>query len=325
MRLRTTVGLVARAVGATVIGFGTLVLVGLAIAVIGGLVIGSILLIGADQVLDAESVSSYGYGFGTLVSFLFFGLVVRRTFRDSRRRLFQETEPIDPEASGRLVAATHRLAATFDLERPEIRLRHTETPLAYTISWDGRPVLVVSTGLFEMLTVDEAEAVLAHELAHIANGDLRLMTWALIPLVTAESYAEPYEPETNERRFVPVNYRRNDDRYDVFELPWIVIGRLAIASGRASTGLFSRGREFAADRAAVAATGDPAALAAALERLDADTPGQPPEDLREHASSVDALSIIPMLDPEQDRGGGRFATHPATDRRLDRLRRLAAD
>jgi len=325
VRFRTSIGLVARAIGATAIGFGTLTLVGLAISVIGGLVIGSMILIAAEQVIDADSVSGYGYGVGALVSILFFGLVVRHAFRDSRQHLFRETEQIDPEASGRLVAVTHRLAATFDLERPEIRLRETETPLAYTMSWDGDPVLVVSTGLFETLTVAEAEAVLAHELAHIANGDLRLMTWALIPLVTAESYAEPYEPEPNERRFVLVNYQKDEDRYDVFELPWIAIGRLATTGGRASAGLFSRGREFAADRSAVAATGDPAALATALERLETASPRRPPEDLREHASSVDALSILPMLDPDRDRGGGLFATHPATDRRLDRLRRVTAD
>lgn len=309
MRLRTTIGLATRAIGATAIGFGALAVIGLGVAAIGGVVLGSMLLIAAEQVIDADSVFVQIYASATLLSVLLFGLVVRQAFRDSRRHLFRETEPIDADSSERLVAATTQLATIFDIESPEIRLRETDTPLAYTMSWTGDPVLVVSTGLFETLTDDEAEAVLAHELAHLANGDLRLMSWVLVPLVAAEEFYAPMA----------------DGNTDPRVLPWLAIGRVGTASAKLGVGLFSRGREFAADRAAAVATGEPAALASALERLDESSPRQPSADLRKHAGSVDALSVLPTLDPERDAGGGLAATHPATERRIDRLRRLATD
>ena len=235
---------------------------------------------------------------------------VREAVGQGRTRLLRETVPIDlaPVDTERVTSTTARLAAQFDLPVPQVRHHHATTPIACTTERDGETVLVVSSGLLEALPDAELEAVLAHELAHIANGDEQLMTWALVPLLAAEEFHDEM-----------------DDEDDLLDIPWVVFGRLLLRSSTLGVGLFSRGREFAADRAAVTATGDPGALAAALERLDSATASRPPADLRTHARSVDAMSILPTLDPEHDGGGGLFATHPATERRLERLRRLAAD
>lgn len=97
---------------------------------------------------------------------------------------------------------------------------------------------------------------------------------------------------------------------------------LVVGTSLVGVGVFSRGRELAADTAAAELTGDPAALASALRRLDAAAAGAPATDLREHARTVDALSVHPMLDPSTDAGGGLTATHPATETRAERLERL---
>lgn len=97
---------------------------------------------------------------------------------------------------------------------------------------------------------------------------------------------------------------------------------LAVGTSLLDVGVFSRGREFAADAAGAELTGDPAGLAGALRRLDAATTETPSADLRDHARTVDALSVHPTLDPSTDDGGGLTATHPDTEVRIERLEAL---
>ena len=292
-------------------GLGTLVVVGLVTAILGGLAVGGFILIVVDLVVEP--------GLTAFVAIVLLGIAlalrvwivdVQEAVGQGRARLLRETVPIDlaPVETERVTSTTARLAAQFDLPVPQVRHHHATTPIACTTERDGETVLVVSSGLLEALPDAELEAVLAHELAHIANGDEQLMTWALVPLIAAEEFHDEM-----------------DDEDDLLDIPWVVLGRLLLGSSTLGVGLFSRGREFAADRAAVAATGEPDALATALERLDSATAERPPADLRTHTRSVDAMSVLPTLDPERDGGGGIFATHPATERRLERLRRLAAD
>ncbi|PCR91440.1 M48 family metallopeptidase [Natrinema ejinorense] len=312
MRVRTAVSLAGRAIGAGIIGLGTLGILGFALAVLGGLAIGGFVLRAVGLVIDPGAKAFVGsILFGTILTILTWAGGVRKAIRRSRARLRRETEPIDPDGTGRVASSTARLAAQFDLPLPELRRHVATTPIACTTTHEGEPVVIVSDGLLEALPDDELEAVLAHELAHVANGDQRLMTWALVPLIASEEFYEMVDDEGED--------------VDPRDRPWLALGRLLVGSSTLGVGLFSRGREFAADRAAVTATGDPGALAGALQRLDSATAERPPEDLRNHTRSVDAMSVLPTLDPEHDGGGGLFATHPATERRLERLRRLASD
>ena len=305
------VELAGRAIGAVVIGFSALLGLGLALAVIGGGFGAGFVPVVAELVLGSGSGSetvTAGFVGGAILLLLVWALGIRRAIRRNRRRLVRDTESIDPERDDRVAVSARRIAAQFDRPVPELRRHPAATPLAYTTTRDDDPVLVVSNGLLETLSDAELEAVIAHELAHVANGDLRVMTWVLVPLVATEGFTEP----------------TTKDWEDPFDRFWGELGRLLVASSLLAVGLFSRGREFAADRAAAAVTGDPAALAAAIERLDSATE-RPSTDLRERTRTVDALAVHPTLDPERDGGGGLFATHPATERRLERLRRLADD
>jgi heat shock protein HtpX len=233
-----------------------------------------------------------------------------RGVRRERRALLTDSRPAESENGENAVsAACRRLAARFDVPEPRVRIRSTATPLAYTtyrpedplISiGGGNPTVVVSEGLLAALSPAERDAVLAHELAHLANGDLDLAAGLLVPVYAAtELYEGPDSPG-----FDPV-------------------GRAFAATAAIGFGVFSRGRELVADRAAAAATGDPAALATALERLD-DTNGRtrPTADLRDHIAATGAVNVLPI---EGDSVAGRLgATHPATATRVERLRRLVA-
>lgn len=215
-------------------------------------------------------------------------------------RSVDPAESPPPETRRRFAETTRRLAIQADVPRPALGLHPSGAPLCYTVTHGGRPWLVVSRGLLWALSEAELEAVLAHEVAHLANGDHRVMTWAIAPVLVAE---ELYETVADD-----------DD--------WARLARGIILTSRLGTGLFSRGRELAADRTAARLTGSPGTLADALERLDESVPSRPPEDLRDRVHTRDALNVLPALDPDRGGDGGLLATHPATERRIQRLRAL---
>lgn len=233
---------------------------------------------------------------------------LRKQIRRGRSRLLADARPADPDEDAAFVDAVTRLAGQVDSPVPDLRVLPVEVPLCFTVRSEGEAVVVVSTGLRERLDSAEFEAVLAHEVAHLANADHRLMTWTVAPLLAAEEFADTYDADT----------------WDPRELPWALFGKALVLWSRLATCLFSRGREYAADRGAARLTGEPAALASALERLDGTATGAPQTDLRRHATAVDSLSVLPALDPARDAGGGLLATHPPTEDRVDRLRELEA-
>lgn len=236
--------------------------------------------------------------------------------RDERAAVLERTVPASDSEIGDaadLERSIDRLARHADVPPPPVRIHPTSTPVAYTTyrsddptlrtGQSEPPVIVLSQGLYEGVSPSERSAVLAHELAHIANGDLRLMTAVRVPLVAADRHTADVGRTAN-----------------VFEL--CGLGLAFVAS--IGIGVFSRGRELAADRAAAALTGDPAALAAALETLDESAPVKPTADLREHARSTNAISILPTLGDDRPDTGLR-ATHPPLETRLEQLRSMATD
>ena len=312
MRAREKAGLALRAVGAAVIAGSVVVCLAAVITFASAAIGGLIAITTAEYVLGAFGLTwsiidmlLLGAAGGIVLGGGYWTRVVRAARRDGRERLLDgATDPSDEHTW--LVSTVERLAKQADIASPEVRLVEADTPLAYTVPRSGRPALVVSTATIETLPADELEAVLAHELAHLANGDLRLMGLVMTPLIAAEEFVETYR--------VP----------DPRAVPWLALGLWHELWARIAVGLFSRGREFAADRAAATLTGNPAALALALKRLDVTIAETPTEDLRQPDRSTDALSILPALDPN-DGGGGLLATHPSTEDRIDRLRELVRE
>ncbi|AXR79329.1 M48 family metallopeptidase [Natrarchaeobaculum sulfurireducens] len=213
-------------------------------------------------------------------------------------------EPDSTHAS--LGSTVTRLAGQADLPAPDVRVLEHETPIALTVGY--RPVgstLVCSRGLIETLSDRELEAVIAHELAHVANRDAAVLTALSAPGAVARLARSRYG-------------------YNPVVEPLAMGVRLA---SRWYVALVSRGREYAADDGAVAIAGDPAALASALETLDADLESRPSTDLREGETAA-AFAIVPppwedhrFFDRTRRFVARRiFGTHPATTKRLERLR-----
>ncbi len=203
-------------------------------------------------------------------------------------------------------ARVDRLSQQADVPSPTVRLGTSPTPTAATVGY--RPdssTVVVSRGLVDTLDDRELDAVLAHELAHLANRDAAVVTALSIPAAHAGAQIERY----NAHPFVAVP-------------AGLIVGLVSWC-----VAVVSRYREYVADRGAVAITGDPAALASALETLDTELESRPATDLRERRAAA-AFSIVPP--PwEEHRFFDRtrrflhrrlFGTHPPTARRIERLR-----
>lgn len=229
-------------------------------------------------------------------------LEIRREVRTLGRELVADSEPAEG-AFQDLTGTARRLAQLADVPPPTVRVTRTDRPESFTLESGGSAVLVVSSGLVAALSGDEVEAVLAHEISHLANADSRIMAVALVPpsIIDDWMYDDP-----GHLQGVLAN---------AFYLPWKRYAQFGVA-------VLSRGREWAADAGAVALTGSPASLASALLRLD-ETRRKPAMDLRAWEESVAALDILPPADGE--RTAGPFRTHPPTEERVERLQRLSAE
>ncbi|SIR19712.1 M48 family metallopeptidase [Natronorubrum daqingense] len=231
---------------------------------------------------------------------------VLRSLEDSIRR--SDDEQRHPELHD-LRRRVERLARQADVPVPSLEVAVRRTPIALTVGY--RPessTVVVSKGLVETLTEQELEAVLAHEIAHIANRDAAVASVMAIPIATAERIEQAQGGHAGAIALVLRGFSRW----------WLRI--------------VTRYREYAADDGAVAITGDPAALASALEELDRSVARRPVADLRNHRTAA-AFSIVPSPWEERrffDRvyrfvDRRLFGTHPPTDERIERLRAQTAD
>lgn len=248
---------------------------------------------------------------GALVGLVWIIKFIRQMIHAGRSDLFAETMPVSVVSldDNSLIEVTiKRLATQIDMPAPEVRIRTTSIPEAYTMyrpdapivtSHSETPVIVLSTGLIETLEAGELEAVLAHELAHIANDDLRLVTGLLVPLITAESLQE---------------------HTSFLKLSGLVFGSIAAVG----VSVFTRGRELAADRASVLMTGNPGSLAAALERLANADSTKPTEDFRKHSQSLNAINVLPTLGPDRTMFNLQ-STHPPVNVRIEQLRMIESE
>ncbi|AGB16672.1 Zn-dependent protease with chaperone function [Halovivax ruber XH-70] len=215
-----------------------------------------------------------------------------------------------------LAAASRKLAAQAGIPEPDLRIVNRRRPESYAIGGRTGGTIVLTRGLIRELDDAERVAVLAHEIAHLANDDSRFMRRLLVPLLVAERIEVDERPTLNRVHGVsPISHGGR-------LLAWGVLTAVTTGQERLcelGIGLFSRGREFAADRAAAELTGSPGALASALETLD-DSRGPPTQDKREYARSTSTLDILPPAKRSRNRF---FRTHPETARRIERLKTMA--
>ncbi|ADB59055.1 peptidase M48 Ste24p [Haloterrigena turkmenica DSM 5511] len=258
------------------------------------------------------------------------GLLARREFRQVRsieERL--DATPTTADDLPGIHAATTKVAAQLGVPKPTIAVSETYAPEAMVVGFrPDESHLVLSYGAVTALSEAELEAVIAHELAHVANRDAMVMTAVSTPLVLAEGLRarvrtdtfeedEEWQPPeerpdadaewgseeifgpNDEWRMEPpteteeATDERDDDDGWFVRMTLFVIATVTWVVSRAIVAVLSRSRETTADRTAVAVTGSPAALAGALRTLDDRIDRTPTRDLRE-AAGASSLSILPL-------------------------------
>jgi heat shock protein HtpX len=221
----------------------------------------------------------------------------------------KEVSPADePELHGII----ERLCVQADLPKPRVCVMETAMPNAFAMGRSKKSTTVCATrGILEMLNPAELEGVMAHELTHVINRDVMVMTLAgffasLAALILQFAF------------FFGGGYGRDEEEnQSVFVV--IAVSAVVYAVSFLLLRALSRYREFAADRGSAVLTGRPSALASALLKISGTMERVPKEDLRS-AEAMSAFFIIPAR--AKNSLMNLFADHPPLEQRLAALERL---
>ena len=211
-----------------------------------------------------------------------------------------------------------RLCAMADLPKPKVAVIDTPVPNAFATGRNPQHAAVaVTTGLWDRLDRREVEAVLAHELSHVANRDVMVMTIASFFAMLAAMLT---------RFGMYAGMFGGGDRRDSNGPPvWLVVVLVSLVTYALSFILIrtiSRYREYAADRGSALITGAPEYLMSALQKIASQMTLIPQRDLRE-VEGMNAFFIVPTN--WRNVVGELFATHPPMEKRLARLADIARE
>ncbi|MFB6123280.1 MAG: zinc metalloprotease HtpX [Haloferacaceae archaeon] len=217
---------------------------------------------------------------------------------------------VDEDEYPRLHATVGRLSQQADLPKPDVAVADSRVPNAFATGRSQKHSTVcVTDGLLRTLDDDELEGVVAHELAHVKNRDVMVMTIASFLSTIA---------------FLIVRWGwlfgggRNRQNGGGGVIVAVVVSLLVWVVSFLLIRALSRYREYAADRGGATITGKPSALASALLKISGRMENVPDGDLREQ-SEMNAFFIIPIKSGLVSK---LFSTHPSTEKRVERLREL---
>src|SRR2546430_1193886 len=226
---------------------------------------------------------------------------------------------VGPDEAPQLHAMIERLCAMADLPKPKVAIIQSEVPNAFATGRSPKHAAVaVTTGLWDRLEPKEVEGVLAHELSHIANRDVLVMTVAsffamLAGVLTRFGlYAGMWGGgnRNNNNNAVPVWLIVVAVSVVTYVISWILIRTI------------SRYREYAADRGSALITGAPEYLMSALQKISSQIALIPQRDLRE-VQAMNAFFIIPAS--VKRAGSELFMDHPPLEKRLAALAEIARE
>ena len=211
-----------------------------------------------------------------------------------------------------------RLCAMADLPKPRIALIDTDVPNAFATGRSPKHAAVaVTRGLWEQLEPQEVEGVLAHELSHVANRDVLIMTVASFFAMLAAIVS----------RFAMYSgmFGGGRDSRDNGPPVWLIVmlvSAITYALSFVLIRMISRYREYAADRGSALITGAPQHLMSALQKIAGNLTQIPQRDLREVAG-MNAFFIVPTN--WRAAGAQLLATHPPLEKRLAALSEIARE
>jgi heat shock protein HtpX len=225
---------------------------------------------------------------------------------------------VQREQAPELFATIERLCAMAELPMPKVAIIDTDVPNAFATGRSpSHAAVAVTTGLLRRLTPQELEGVLAHELSHVKNRDVRTMTLASFFAMLAAMVA----------RFAFYGGLfgggdRRDSNGPPIWLILMVVGWVTYIISWILIQMISRYREYAADRGSAIITGAPEHLMSALQKIASQMSLIPQRDLRE-VQGMNAFFIVPT--DWKKRGAELFMSHPPLEKRLAALSQIARE
>ena len=276
---------------------------GLLMAVLTGL------LMGIGYIFGGPNLALVMFMFSSLFNFITYWYSDKIVLSWYRARIVDEYEAPD------LYSIVRGLAERAGLPTPRVAIIPTETPNAFATGRDPEhAVVAVTQGLLKILTRDELEGVLGHELTHVKNRDMLIgtlaaaMAGAIIQLAYWARWIAIFGGFGGDR----------DDGENV--LAAILVAILAPIAAMLIQAAISRSREFLADEGGARISGKPQALASALMKIEQAVRYRPLKN------GNPATAHMFIINPFRGLGlASLFSTHPPTEARIERLRKIAEE
>src|SRR5262252_824033 len=217
-----------------------------------------------------------------------------------------QTPQSEPEAW--LVETVHRLATTAGIGMPEVAIYEGDANAFATGAFRNSALVAVSTGLLQSMNKEEVEAVLGHEIAHVANGDMVTLTLIQGVVNTFVVFFARIIGSVVDRTVFRTERGQGPGYFITVIVAQIVLGILASMI----VAYFSRRREFRADAGSAHYLGSPTPMVNALQRLGGLEAGELPKSMAGFGIT-DKSGIMSL-----------FATHPPIEERIAALQRTSA-
>jgi heat shock protein HtpX len=260
----------------------------------------------------------HGAGLGMIIIAPIVGIMVAVQYFMSDKLILMSTgaKKVTAEQEPELHRMVKMLADRYEMPMPKVAIIKTDIPNAFATGRNPKNALVaVTTGIQQRLTERELQAVIGHELAHVANRDMRVLAIANF-LVTLTSFLMTMLFWN--MLFGGMGGRRNNNGGGIMMVYLVTI--IVYFIGQLLVLALTRYREYGADHTGAEISGDPGALADALEKISGTVANIPDKDLRK-LQTANAFLIIPAA-LKGEGSMNLFSTHPPLQERVKRLREL---
>jgi len=232
-------------------------------------------------------------------------------FSDKLVLRMYSAQQVDGSTAPELYNMVQELADKAGLPMPRVYIIDDQAPNAFATGRNPENAAVAATtGIMRLLSAREMRGVMAHELAHVAHRDILISTISATMAGAISALAN----------FAMLFGGRDSGGRPSNPIATIAVMLLAPLAASLIQMAISRAREFEADRGGAEISGDPLALASALEKIDHYARGIPFEAAERHPETAQMM----IMNPLSARGvAGLFSTHPATEDRIARLREFA--
>jgi heat shock protein HtpX len=268
-------------------------------------------LLGLVYVVFVGVLFAVGAGAGVIVVIAVVLLLVQLFASDKIAMASMGVKEVSPAEEPELHGIIERLCVQADIPKPRVCIMQTSMPNAFAMGRSQKSTTVCATrGILDMLSPAELEGVMAHEITHVVNRDVMVMTLASFFAALASMIMQF-------AFFFGGGYGNNEEEEDVMIVILVSVAVYAISFLLLRA--LSRYREFAADRGSAVLTGRPSALASALLKISGTMDSVPSQDLRA-AEGMSAFFIIPARTKKSLMN--IFSDHPPLEQRLAALERL---